>query len=50
MSKTNSETELGPLARAAESRPENYGKLSFEEQWQIDKMLGILDWDGDPKK
>jgi hypothetical protein len=27
-------------------RPENYAQLSPEEQWEIDKRLGILDWDG----
>jgi hypothetical protein len=28
-------------------RPKNYFKLSTEEQWDIDKSLGILDWAGD---
>jgi hypothetical protein len=28
-------------------RPKNYFKLSAEEQWGIDKKLGILDWNGD---
>jgi hypothetical protein len=27
-------------------RPKNYFKLSVERQWEIDKNLGILDWDG----
>jgi hypothetical protein len=27
-------------------RPKNYFKLSFREQWDIDKKLGLLDWDG----
>jgi hypothetical protein len=27
-------------------RPKNYFALSFREQWEIDKQLGILDWDG----
>jgi hypothetical protein len=40
----------GPLARAAEHRPENFLKLSMQERWDIDKKLGILDWDGDPEK
>jgi hypothetical protein len=31
---------------AAIQRPDNYGKLSAERQWDIDKSLGILDWDG----
>ena len=28
-------------------RPSNYFKLSEERQWEIDKNLEILDWDGD---
>ena len=28
-------------------RPRNYFKLSSDEQWAIDKKLGILDWKGD---
>jgi hypothetical protein len=35
-------------------RPQDFFKLSGASQWQIDKSLGILDWDGgcdhDPKK
>lgn len=27
-------------------RPLNFEELSSEEQWGIDKELGILDWDG----
>lgn len=27
-------------------RPKNYFKLSAEQQWEIDKELGILDWRG----
>jgi hypothetical protein len=27
-------------------RPKNFFKLSSEEQWDIDKRLGILDWVG----
>ena len=27
-------------------RPKNFFKLSAERQWEIDKMLGILDWIG----
>lgn len=27
-------------------RPSNYFHLSPEEQWEIDKSLGILDWEG----
>ncbi len=28
-------------------RPKNYFKLSAQEQWAIDKNLGILDWEGE---
>ena len=28
-------------------RPKNYFHLSDQEQWDIDKSLGILDWQGD---
>lgn len=28
-------------------RPSNYFKLSSQRQWEIDDMLGILDWDGE---
>lgn len=28
-------------------RPKNYFSLSGEEQWAIDKKLGILDWKGE---
>ena len=28
-------------------RPKNFFDLSPEEQWAIDKKLGILDWNGD---
>jgi hypothetical protein len=27
-------------------RPRNYHELTAEEQWAIDKQLGILDWEG----
>jgi len=27
-------------------RPRNFLQLSAEDQWRIDKELGILDWDG----
>jgi hypothetical protein len=35
------------MARRAKQRPANYSKLSGREQWEIDKGLGILDWEGD---
>ena len=28
-------------------RPKNFFELSGEEQWNIDKSLGILDWKGE---
>lgn len=34
------------MAIKAEQRPDNFEQLSPEEQWEIDKGLGILDWDG----
>ncbi len=40
----------GEMARKALLRPNDYDKLSGEDQWEIDKQLGILDWDGDPRK
>lgn len=35
------------MAQKAKRRPPNYAKLSAREQWDIDKRLGILDWDGE---
>lgn len=29
-------------------RPSDYFHLSWEKQWEIDKELGILDWEGEP--
>jgi microsomal dipeptidase-like Zn-dependent dipeptidase len=40
------ETTDSDMARRAKKRPKNYASLTGEEQWQIDKDLGILDWDG----
>ena len=37
---------LSPMARVACRRPKNYSNLTPEEQWDVDKSLGILDWDG----
>lgn len=34
------------MAKEAKKRPQNYKDLSAEQQWKIDKELGILDWDG----
>jgi hypothetical protein len=28
-------------------RPRNFFELSTQEQWNIDKKLGILDWQGE---
>lgn len=30
----------------AQQRPDNFDKLPTSKQWEIDKGLGILDWDG----
>jgi hypothetical protein len=32
--------------RQSKLRPANFNDLSTREQWEIDKRLGILDWDG----
>jgi hypothetical protein len=34
------------MARRARGRPANFMGLPPQEQWAIDKELGILDWDG----
>ena len=35
------------MAEQAQKRPDNFKELSAQEQqWLIDKDLGILDWDG----
>jgi hypothetical protein len=34
------------MLEAALQRPKNYHSLSAERQWEIDKDLGILDWEG----
>lgn len=31
--------------KQALKRPDNYNNLSPREQWDIDKNLGILDWE-----
>jgi len=38
--------DLSEGARKAMERPANYADLPADEQWAIDKKLGILDWDG----
>lgn len=35
------------MFEASFGRPNNYFQLSAETQWDIDKNLGILDWNGD---
>lgn len=35
------------MFEASFKRPKNYFKLSAQEQWAIDKRLGILDWNGE---
>jgi hypothetical protein len=34
------------MFEASFMRPSSYFELSAETQWDIDKSLGILDWDG----
>jgi hypothetical protein len=34
----------------AMKRPSDYFKLSPSTQWEIDKRLGILDWDPTPEE
>lgn len=34
------------MAEVAKQRPGNFEKLTPQEQWEVDKKLGILDWDG----
>lgn len=34
------------MAEAAKQRRPDYNRLSPQEQWDEDKRLGILDWDG----
>jgi hypothetical protein len=34
------------MAKRVKLRPKNFKSLSAQEQWAIDKKLGILDWDG----
>ena len=35
-----------PPAERAKLRPANYSDLSSQEQWDIDRRLGLLDWEG----
>ena len=34
------------MFEASFKRPSNYFYLSPADQWEIDKQLGILDWEG----
>ena len=34
------------MAKQALKRPDNFDSLDMDEQWAIDKELGILDWEG----
>ncbi len=38
--------DLSPEAERARGRHPDYERLSPREQWEEDKRLGILDWDG----
>jgi hypothetical protein len=35
------------MFEASFKRPKDYFKLSSQRQWEIDKTLGILDWEGE---
>jgi len=35
------------MFEASFQRPYNYFQLSGEDQWLLDKKLGILDWEGE---
>ena len=39
----NTEREM---FEASFKRPKNFFKLDAEDQWAIDKNLGLLDWEG----
>lgn len=34
------------MSEMAQKRSPDYGHLTPEQQWEEDKRLGILDWDG----
>jgi hypothetical protein len=38
------------MLEKAKERPKQYTQLSPREQWEIDKELGILDWNGSDSK
>jgi hypothetical protein len=38
------------MKEAAKQRSPNHEQMTSEEQWQEDKRLGILDWDGKKDK
>lgn len=42
----NSLTRSWPIAERLNLRPSNFNDLTGEEQWSIDKALGLLDWKG----
>lgn len=44
--KEDKELEQEKKRELAKLRPVNYDNLSSEEQWKVDKQLGILDWNG----
>lgn len=43
---TAQDKPLSSMAERAKGRPKNFDSLSPREQWDVDKRLGILDWDG----
>lgn len=43
----NNKTTEREMFEKSFERPRNFYELTGEEQWAIDKHLGILDWQGD---
>lgn len=39
--------EFTSMKERAKLRPANFESLTPSQRWEIDKKLGILDWDGD---
>lgn len=46
MEKKNKRLTQKEMSEEAKKRPDNFEEMSAEEQWEIDKELGILDWEG----
>jgi len=44
--RTGQKAASSNAASVAAQRPSDHEELSAEDQWAVDKRLGILDWDG----